>query len=200
MQVTERVARSFTAEARRAQIVHATVVVIAAEGLARASFARIAAQAGISSTRLISYHFTGKDELVGAVVAHVVGSIGEFVGRAVSAESASAGQLRAYIEAVVAFTASHRGEMRALLQIVLAGGLPAGTGADDAVPGHLEAILRRGQADGEFRAFDPRVMAIAVQRAVEALPFVLESEPDLDCTAFGHELVTLFDRATRREA
>jgi hypothetical protein len=82
--------------------------------------------------------------------------------------------------------------------MVLSGGLPPGTAADDAVPGHVEAILRQGQAAGEFRDFDPRVMALAVQRAVEALPFALESEPDLDCVAFGRELVTLFALATRR--
>lgn len=199
MQVIAGGRRSITAEARRRQIVDATVSVIATEGLPRTSFARIATHAGLSSTRLISYHFAGKDQLVGAVVADVLAAIGQDVGRAVSAESTAVGQLRVYIESVVVFSATHRDQMRALLQIVLAVALPAGTGADDPVPSQLEAILRRGQADGEFRPFDPRVMAMAVQRAVEAFPFVLESEPDLDCTAFAQELVTLFDLATRRE-
>ena len=69
MRVTTRPAtRSFASEARRAQIVAATMQVIAEDGLAQASFARIAERAGLSSTRLISYHFAGKDELIEAVV------------------------------------------------------------------------------------------------------------------------------------
>lgn len=189
--------RSLTSTARRTQIVAATVEVIAEEGFAQASFARIARQAGLSSTRLISYHFAGKDDLIGAVFEDVVGAIGTAVGRRVRAATTSAGMLQAYIEGVTEFTATHRSAMRALLQIVLAGALPGGAGGDVAV-GHVEAILRRGQAEGEFRDFDPQVMAIAVQRAVEALPFALESDPDLDCTAYASELVTLFHLATRR--
>jgi AcrR family transcriptional regulator len=198
MSVTE-APRSVTAQARRAQILAATIGVIADEGYPQASFARIAERAQLSSTRLISYHFAGKDELMGAVMAQILTEIGGEVGARVAAQSTAAGRLQAYIEGVVDFTAGHRPEMRALLQMVLSGGFPAGTGADDAVPGHVEAILRQGQAAGEFRDFDPRVMALAVQRAVEALPFALEAEPDLDCAAFGRELVTLFALATRRE-
>jgi AcrR family transcriptional regulator len=190
--------RSVTAQARRAQILAATIGVIADEGYPQASFARIAERAELSSTRLISYHFASKDELMGAVVAQVLTEIGGDVGARVAAQSTAAGRLQAYIEGVVDYTAGHRSKMRALLQMVLSGGFPARTGADDAVPGHVEAILRQGQAAGEFRDFDPRVMALAVQRAVEALPFALEAEPDLDCAAFGRELVTLFALATRR--
>lgn len=192
----ERRQRSLTSTARRTQIVGATVEVIAAEGFGQASFARIASQAGLSSTRLISYHFAGKDDLIAAVVDDVVGAIGTAVGRRVRAASTAAGMLHAYIEGVTEFTATHRPAMRALLQIVRSGALPGGGG--DVAVGHVEAILRRGQAEGEFRDFDPQVMAIAVQRAVEALPFALESDPDLDCAAYASELVTLFRLATRR--
>jgi AcrR family transcriptional regulator len=189
--------RSLTSDARRSEIVAATIEVVADRGYRQASFAAITQHAGLSSSRLISYHFAGKDELVGAVVEHVLAAIGAAVGARVRAERTAAGQLRAYIEGVVDFTAQHRAEMRALLQILLAGALPAGTGADEPVPSHVEAILRRGQADGEFRSFDPRVMALAVQRSVEALPFALEADPALDTAAFTRELVTLFSLATR---
>ena len=191
--------RSVTSAARRTQIVEATIAVVAADGLAQASFARIARQAGLSSTRLISYHFAGRDDLVLAVVQHVVEAIGTAVGSRVRAETTATGRLRAYIAGTVTFIDEHRAPMTALLQIVLAGALPQGTGADEPAPRHLEAILREGQAAGEFRDFDPRVVALAVQRALEGLPPALRAEPDLDCDAFGRELVTLFDLATRRE-
>lgn len=190
---------SVTAQARRAQIIAATIEVIADEGFGQASFARIAHRAGLSSTRLISYHFAGKDDLIAAVVEGVVTAIGDVVGRRVHREATATGKLAAYIDGVVAFTADHRRQMRALLQILLAGALPHGSGADEAVPSHVEEILRQGQVDGEFRDFDPRVMAMAVQRAVESLPFALVSDPGLDCAAFGRELVTLFERGTRAE-
>jgi AcrR family transcriptional regulator len=199
MRVSTPARRSVTQEARRAQIVAATVEVIADVGYAQASFARIAERARLSSTRLISYHFVDKDELIGAVVEQVVRAIGTWVGDRVTAAAPDArAMLRAYLEGVVSFTAGHRPQMRALLRILLAGGLPADVGEALAVPTHLEEILRAGQLAGEFRDFDVRVMAIAVQRCVESLPFVLEADPDLDCDAFARELVQLFDLGTRR--
>lgn len=62
----------------------------------------------------------------------------------------------------------------------------------------LEEILRRGQESGEFRAFDTRVMATVIQRAVDGLPFLLATYPDVDVDAYAREVVTLFDLATRR--
>lgn len=96
------------------------------------------------------------------------------------------------------FTVNHRARMKALLEIFLGGALHYDAGTEQTVIGHLEAILRQGQANGEFREFDPSVMATAVQRAVEGLAFLLDSLPDLDCAAYGRELVTLFELGTRR--
>lgn len=187
-----------TANARRSQIVTATIDVIAEVGFGQVSFARIGERAGLSSTRLISYHFAGKDELITAVAQDVIASIGEYMAQRVGAETNAAGMLRAYIEGTVEFTVTHRARMKALLEIFLGGTLHYDAGTEQTVVGHVEAILRQGQADGEFREFDPRVVATAVQRAVEGLPFLLESVPDLDCAAYGRELVTLFELGTRR--
>jgi AcrR family transcriptional regulator len=196
--VSDHSVRSVTANARRSQIVMATIDVIAELGYGQASFARIAERAGLSSTRLISYHFAGKDDLITAVAEDVVASIGDYMAQRVSAETSAAGMLRAYIEGMVEFTVNHRAQMKALLEIFLGGALHYDAGTEQTVIGHLEAILRQGQADGEFREFDPRVVATAVQRAVEGLPFLLESVPELDCAAYGQELVTLFELGTRR--
>ncbi len=193
MSVTQ---RSVASTARRAQILEATIAVIAEEGFARASFSRIGERAGLSSTRLISYHFTGKDELVGALVEHVIGAIGSYVGERVAREATPSGRLRAYISSTVEFADTHRAQMRALLQVVLSGAWD-GTPDEGPVTSHLEEMLLAGQRAGEMRPFDVRVMAATVQRAVEGVPFQLQSEPDLDCAAYAVELVDLFDRATR---
>ena len=193
------VTRSATASARRAQIVTATIDVIADEGFGHATFARIAERAGLSSTRLISYHFAGKDELVHAVVAHVFERIGRYMYERVAAAVDAPGRLRAYIEGNVEFIGTHRAEMKTLLDIVLAGGLPAEAAGDRTGESHLAAILRQGQEAGHFRRFDPTVVATAVQRSIEGLPFLLAVEPDLDTAAYARELVTLFELGTRRD-
>lgn len=191
--------RSAAASARRSQIVAATIDVIARDGFPRASFARIADHAGLSSTRLISYHFAGKDELIAAVTTDILSSMGAHMWRRVGAETTATGRLRAYIQGSVEFTGSHRRQMKALTEIFLAGAMHYEAADDQGVIGHVEAILRHGQAAGEFRDFDPVVMAIAVQRAIEGLPFQLAETPDLDVAAYGRELVALFDLGTRRE-
>ncbi|UFN46425.1 TetR/AcrR family transcriptional regulator [Nocardioides okcheonensis] len=194
MQVT----RSVASSARRAQILDATIAVVAEEGFARATFARIAERGGLSSTRLISYHFAGKDDLVAALVEHVVAGIGEHVGSRVSAADTARGRLAAYVEGVVSYADTHRAPMSALLQVAMAG---AGGSAMDAPSdlSHLERILRGGQEAGEMRSFDVAVMATTIQRAVETVPLALQADPDLDCAAYARELVELFDRATRAE-
>ncbi|MDZ5660655.1 TetR/AcrR family transcriptional regulator [Nocardioides sp. S-58] len=191
------VTRSATSAARRAQILDATIAVIAEEGFARASFARIAERAGLSSTRLISYHFAGKDELVAALVEHVVGGIGDHVGALVGVETTARGRLRAYVEGVVGYSDTHRAPMTALLQVVLSGAWGAGGPVGPSDASHLERILRQGQEAGELRDFDVRVVAATVQRAVEGVPLQLQADPGLDCAAYAAELVELFDRATR---
>jgi AcrR family transcriptional regulator len=196
MQVT---GRSVASTARRAQILEATIDVIATEGFAGASFKRIAERAGLSSTRLISYHFAGKDELVGALVEHVVAGIGAHVGARVRQEETPRGRLGAYIEGVVSYADVERKPMAALLQVVMAGAGGATTeGPSDL--SHLERILADGQRQGEMRDFDTRVMATTIQRAVETVPFQLQADPDLDCAAYATELVELFDHATRADA
>jgi AcrR family transcriptional regulator len=190
--------RSVTGTARRAQIVAATIEVIAEAGYGQTSFARIAERAGLSSTRLISYHFKGKSELIAAAAQDVVDTISRFMAERMRTETDAEGMLRAYIEGTCEFTATHRRQMKALTEIVLGGGIGDLPDTDEPAIGHVEQILLMGQAAGEFREFDARVVATTVQRAVEGLPFLLESSPDLDCAAYARELVTLFELGTRR--
>ncbi|TDT97683.1 TetR family transcriptional regulator [Streptomyces sp. 846.5] len=191
--------RPFTTTARRAQIVQAAIETIAEVGFSRASFARIAERAELSSTRLISYHFAGKDELIQQVVGEVSSALGAFVSDKVDGQGTAAAALRAYIEAKVEFVASHRTQMKALLSIFLSGGLHYDSATDQSVVSPVEGILRQGQSGGEFRDFDAHVMATTIQRAVDGLPFMLEADPDLDLRHHARELVTLFELATRQD-
>jgi AcrR family transcriptional regulator len=202
MRVTEE--RSVTVAARRAQIVAATIDTIAELGYRRASFARIAERAELSSTRLISYHFDGKDDLVRAVIEDVYARIGGFMAQRLEGCPDARTALRAYITGVVEFIAGNRARMQALMAIYLDhrfedGERSYGSSDEHSVLGHIEQILRAGQRGGEFRAFDTFVMAAAIQRSVDGLPFLLQTKPDLDLDACARELATLFDHATRAD-
>ncbi|PZG24308.1 TetR family transcriptional regulator [Spongiactinospora gelatinilytica] len=195
--------RTFTAAARRTQIVAATIGALAELGYGQTTFKRIAERAGLSSTRLISYHFAGKAELMGAVVAEVYGTMDRFMAERMTGLPDSRARLRAYIAAAVEFIAAHRPQMAALMTIFMnhrepeGGGRSYEPGDDRVVIGRVESILRQGQADGEFRDFDPFIMAATIQRSLDGLPYLLQTRPDLDLAHYTRELLTLFDLSTR---
>jgi len=199
-ETTESIRHTFTETARRAQIVEAAIQTIAELGYARASFAQIARRAGLSSTGLISYHFAGKDELIAQVVTEVYTAITQFMIGHMEQQSTATGALQIYIRANVAFIASHRTQMKALLDIFLNGGIHYDATTELVVTSPVEQILHWGQVSGDFRAFDTRVMAAVIQRAIDGLPLLIETVPDLDLDAYAREVATLFDLATRRTA
>lgn len=198
MQVTR---RTFTNEARRAHIVEHTIATIAEVGYAGASFVQIAKRAGLSSTRLISYHFAGRDELMDEVARRVLAEFAAFVHPRVDSQTTAAGQLRAFLEANVDFMRAHRTYLRALAGILgnaRTGGastLASSIAASDLTA--MEELLRQGQRDGEFRRFDTRVMAVAVMALRNAVIGQLAADPELDLEPYRRELVELVELATR---
>ncbi|MGI8826435.1 MAG: TetR family transcriptional regulator [Chloroflexota bacterium] len=177
----------------------AAIAAIAEVGYRNASFAQIAQRADLSSTGLISYHFAGRDELLEQVVTEIMGAIGAFMANRLAGTVGATGALRAYIEGNVEFIGAHRAEMKALLEIFINGGFHYDATADQAVVSTIEGILSTGQGSGEFRAFDTRVMATLIQRAVDGLPFLLAADPGIDLESYAAEVVTVFDLATRAD-
>lgn len=185
--------RSFIEQARRAQIVAAAVETIAELGFAKASFVRIAGRAGISPG-LISYHFANKDELIAQVAADVqAGMTAAVEERTAGAESYPAA-LRGLITGMVLFSAEHRTEMYALREIATNTPL---VDRDDSVA-DLAGMFREGQEHGEFRDFDPHLMAVTVNAALEAAPRELYSRPETDARTYADELAETFALAVRR--
>lgn len=195
-----RVNETVTTGARRAQIVLAAIETIAELGYGNASFARIAKRAGISSTRLISYHFDDKAELVRAVAGAVLSEAADYMGKRLRAATTPTEQLTAYIESNLEFIAEHPTAIRAIIEITTnartddGGPLLRSEDLDDPVS-RLATLFRQGQESGEFRTFDPIVMAVTVRAAIDAAA----SRSDLDPHAYGTELVGLFLRATRKD-
>ncbi|MFD1930968.1 MULTISPECIES: TetR/AcrR family transcriptional regulator [Nonomuraea] len=187
---------TFTEQARRAQIIEAAVEVIAEVGSAGASFARIAERAGLSSTGLITYHFANRQDLIDSIVREVMTAFAGHVGPLVAAAPTPAAALDAFIGANVDFIRSHRRHLLAVLDIA-AGSRDTGDGASASAAvaradlDALQELLERGQAQGEFRAFDPRSVAIAIRSLRDGILGALTVDPDLDLDAYGSELRTV---------
>ncbi|HZE41652.1 MAG TPA: TetR family transcriptional regulator [Stackebrandtia sp.] len=191
-----------TANARRAQIVAAAVDTIAELGYARASFAKIAERAELSSTRLISYHFKGKFDLIQAVVDEALALADDYMGPRIRAASTKTEALDAYIRSNMEYMREYPNHVRAMVDIfnnaqdegadVSSGNL--GTAVD-----LLTEQFAIGQRDGEFRDFDPLVMAASLRGSIDAAAAQLAHNPDLDVDAYGAELAELFRLATRKD-
>ncbi|REF97449.1 TetR family transcriptional regulator [Asanoa ferruginea] len=195
-----RVTETVTSGARRAQIVMAAIDTIAELGYGNASFARIAKRAGISSTRLISYHFDDKAELVRAVVGAVLAEAADYMGKRLRAGGTRPELLATYIESNLEFIAEHPTAIRAVNEIAANARADDGTSlvrledVDDPVS-RLATLFREGQEAGDFRPFDPVVMAVTLRAAIDAAA----ARPDLDPHAYAAELVALFSLATRKD-
>ena len=194
--------QTFIEAARRAQIIERAIETIGELGYAQASLAQIAKRTNISKG-VISYHFASKDALMRAVVKDVVSAFAAFVEKRLENEHTAAGILRVFIEANLAFMASHRNSLIALLDIATNARTedgqrlvdPNAAGSD--VP-KLEELLKYGQSQGEFRAFDTQVMAVSIISLRNGVLAQLAMNPNLDLTTYTQELVALLELATRR--
>ncbi|MFE3641455.1 TetR family transcriptional regulator [Streptomyces sp. NPDC059169] len=200
--VSEQGGRTFTEEARRAQIVRAAIDTVAEHGYPNTSFSKIAQRAGLSSTGMISYYFAGKAELFDEVVSTVLRAADEFVGPRVQHEPTYRAKLRAYIESNLAFMAKYPGHTLALAEIIIGtrdrdnmpvGAINQATASIDA----LVDCLDKGLAAGEFADVEPRVMAVAIRGAIDNTLRHHMLTPGVDLESYGSKLADIFDRATR---
>jgi AcrR family transcriptional regulator len=187
--------RTFTESARRAQIVAAAIAVIAEHGYAATSFTRIAKQAGLSSTGMISYHFANKDDLIREVLTETTTVAYDFISPRMAAVTGYRAKLRARLESNMELVRAHPAHVKAIIEI--ARNAPSTPEFVDERFGLFTAHLRGGQEAGEFGPFNPEAMAVAIIGAIDAMVVGLVNFPDLDATEFGRELADTFDRATR---
>jgi AcrR family transcriptional regulator len=193
---------SFIEAARRAQLIECAVETIATLGYAQASLAQVAQRANISKS-VITYYFKSREELIEQIVTEIYTAAVQAVTPQIAAQPTPQLRLQAYIRSAVDYIGTNRMRMVALVEIAFnfrsADGKLRYSGTQEWILTALEALLRQGQEEGEFRAFDLRVMAMTIRRAIDAVVPLLAAHPDLDTDAYAQELVTLFDRATRKE-
>ncbi|OZM72406.1 TetR family transcriptional regulator [Amycolatopsis antarctica] len=190
-----------TEATRRAQIVTAAIEVIDEHGYAKASFARIVERAGLSSTRMISYHFANRNDLMWATALTVMESMDSYLGERLDTTGGRASMLGDYIRAEVGFLGAQPKQVRALVEISAQARERPDSPIIEAVwrdlrTGRLERQLTQGQREGAFGEFDIRVMAMAIRQSIDGVALRLAGEPDLDVDDYGAQIADLFLRAT----
>lgn len=189
--------RRAATEERRRQITSAAITLLAEHGYQAATFDAIRRTAGLSSKRLITYHFSGKEELFAAIAEQIVTESEAYVQQAIAGITDPRDLLTAVIRAGVAFIATHTPHVRALQQIVLNGG--AGTWEQYHLQSQnrLAELFAEGQRTGAFRPADPRVMAAALRAAIDSTAALVSS--GIDPGRCADDLAALFHHGTTKE-
>lgn len=190
--------RTFADEARRRQIVECAIEVIAEEGFAQASLARIAQRAGVAKS-VVLYHFANKDELVEQVLMAVSMASAAALPERMAAAGGAREKLRVALETIAEFIDGNRtyalagletwNQTRSLPGRARLAGDPAAAGVED-----IRRLLAEGQASGELGEFDPHVVAVLFRQAVDAITLEVAIDPTADLTVFAAGLVAMFDR------
>ncbi|GAA4573571.1 TetR/AcrR family transcriptional regulator [Planotetraspora kaengkrachanensis] len=186
--------RARATQARREQIVQATIEVLAERGYAGTTFEAICGHAGLSSKRLISYHFATKDDLLADVLTKVLSDAAAYMHPRITAAEGPREKLAAYIRTNVEFITANPAHVRAVQQIVV-NAVPVTEGSQDRALDLLAELFEQGQRAGEFRAFDAQLMSMAVRATMDTVAARLLT--GLDPAVAAEELVTIFDLATR---
>lgn len=192
---------SVTEATRRAQLISATISAIAALGYRKTTFARIKERAGLSSTRIIGYHFGTKAGLMQAVVTTVLGMKEKFLAERAAGTNDRTEMLRAHIETEVAFLRDCPECVRVLHEVVANADDPdgwtvGGPMLKDLAVGQLARLLGQGQREGVFGEFDAQVMARTILHAIDGAAEAFAADPALDLDAYAAQLVQTFVRAT----
>lgn len=198
MRITEAgvaLSREQSVAARRRHIVLVTIDLLAERGYLGTSFDGIVKRAGLSSKRMITYHFETKDQLYAEVVAAVSEAAATFMSPFIGEQTTAREKLRAYITANIKFIAEFPAHVRALQEIAFHGSsVPVAEDMTEAALSRLVHAFQEGQRAGEFRSFDPKVMAVTVRAAIDAAAGRIQAGDDP--AGYAEELATLVDRAT----
>jgi len=166
--------QSFIAEARREQIIQACIDTLDEYGYTNVSLTKVAKKAKVS-TGLISYHFSGKMDLINQTLLYLLNKKLDFISGKVVQEETSISQLKAYIEASLAYQVANYKNNIALIEIVFNAkneeGVPyykADDDEEDLLNALLKDILLEGRKRQEFsNEFDVEMMCILIQGAIE---------------------------------
>ncbi|GIN12631.1 TetR family transcriptional regulator [Shouchella clausii] len=196
---------SFIEKARRAQIVECAIETIAEVGYAQASLGQIAKRAKISKG-VISYHFANKEELLEQIAIEYYLAWQSYIAPRVEVQKSPKEMLRVYIESNLTFVDENRKHVFAVIEMVsnkitADGKLQFAADHDEVVLLPIENILTQGMQEGVFREFtrpSARVMALTIRNAIDGFTIELMRNPQLNVQEYTRELITIFDKSTKK--
>lgn len=190
--------RTFTEDARRAQLIGVTIDLVARHGYAGCSLQRIAAAAGITKAAVI-YHFASKNEVIRAAYETVLTDMVDHVTERVEAADSPVAAVEAYLAAMIDYAGRHPNRIRMLIEAMVAGdetGVTDRPTSPDRARG-LATLIRAAQADGGYRAdVDADGLAIILGGAVDAVAAARLTDPELDLEAATAQLLDLLRHGT----
>jgi len=196
---------SFIEKARRTQIVEYAIETIAELGYSQASLGQIAKRAKISKG-VISYHFSNKEELLEQIAIEYYMAWQAYTAPLIEAQKSPQEMLRVYIESNLKFVYENQKHVFAIIEMgsnlrTPDGKLQFATEHDETVLLPIENILKIGMQEGIFREFtqpSARVMALTIRNAIDGFTIELMRNSQFDLQEYTKELVTIFERATKK--
>ncbi|MCM3703621.1 TetR/AcrR family transcriptional regulator [Paenibacillus macerans] len=195
--------QSFIAEARREQIIEASIRTLDEIGYVHASLAQIAKRAGIS-TALISYHFADKNDLMNHLLMKLVELSTAYVLDRVRPASTPEEKLEAFINASLAYQGTHPAHNTALIEIVFNARTPDNIPyyklddedeEEEPLARELKTILQEGQRQSVFGDFHTGVMCKMIQGAISEYMLTSTHNTETDLETYSNELVKIVKRA-----
>jgi TetR/AcrR family transcriptional repressor of bet genes len=172
-------------------------------GYVKASLAQIASRAGIS-TALISYHFADKNDLMNHLLMKLIERSTAYILEKVHQESTPQEKLSTFIVASLAYQGTHPAHNTALLEIIFNARTPdntpyykLGDDEDEPILQELEQILRNGQEQGTFGAFDVHVMSSMIQGAIGEYMPISAVTRKVDLETYSSQLVKIVNKAVK---
>lgn len=187
--------RRLPEDERRAQILRATIAVVAEDGYPAASLGRIADRAGVAKG-LLSHYFADKDDLMEQAVKVTAGAIRDSVAAELDLKQRVPDVMRSALRRAAALGVTHGAELKAIDRIVRNLHGPDGTprlgpAVYEETYRLQETLFRRGQEEGSLRPFDTRVMAVTYQAAVDMMIAYLDANPGTDPVAYADALAEI---------
>jgi AcrR family transcriptional regulator len=195
---------TFTERARREQIVACAMEVVAEVGYNATTIRKIAERVGVAMS-VVLYHFSNKEQLVQAILAKAILSVVAEVAPAMDAEATATGKLHAYLRSNAAFLESNRVLYAAMLDIGMNYRSATGLRIDqleldpdllaEFAKLDLQATIRLGQENGEFRLVDTKQVAVAISSALNGAVLEVSRDSEFDVRGYAEVLISLFDSA-----
>lgn len=188
---------SLIGDLRKEQILEAAASALLNDGYTAASLAKIAKQADISPA-LISYYFPTKTELIETLRLSLLKKQEEYVHGKVAKAQTPLEMLYIYIRACLSYTAEHRTENNALMEIIYNARAPDGTpyyklyGSEETEL--LQKIIEAVQRKGGFLDTDAASLAIMINGAVRGYTMDVHAAEIKEYEKYCDELIEIVSK------